>query len=546
MTRKIPAGRNLGRMAEIDFQHWCAEVRANAEKTAQDEIGVDFFVTSFWRPDTGISLDKQAPAFTCAVQVKGTDARDPSVPLSLQTWHHLVKSKLPAFVMLIHYAGKSKPQRAYLIHIGKVWGEKALKRLRKLSPKDYARLNKLRMKIRADAADELASMDGECVQERLASVISELDKYIDDKAHWVRTVGYTSNSVSFTVQATEDRIRELVDFAIGLRPDMPVTITNIDETRFGIKKPLEGKPSSESKITTPGIPSTGRAIITFRSPHVEHPAQVHCEFFHPNSVFGFIPKKYLRYRFRSVFFDFIFDPNTGAFSTAVDFGEIVSRRLPLQNWLVFFRLLRIQRMGDLTVSLEFDGEFVEIGASADATAYPPELDEVGDAIEKAVKIAASFSCSPDDPVSPAQIQAQRQRIHELYTILHLTPDQITVRLPASPEFINSASLIGEVYINHALVGSRLFLVVYVVYGTLVDTGEPAGNGMQWAQLVPQIHYAKRHTQLVKPDSKIDHEKWRVEAMQWASSQHISLFSEGSQKAKRLAKRGTKRAPPKRR
>lgn len=528
-------------MAEDDFHHWCAEVNANAEKTAQDEIGVDFFVTSFWRPEARVSLDKQSPAFSCAVQVKGSDKADPAVPLSLQTWHHLIKSPLPAFVVILHYDGKKKPQRAYLIHIDQVWGAKALKRLRQVEEKAYPKLNKLSMRIRAQDGDELEALDGECLQRRLTVHIGDLNKYIDEKRTWVRNVGYTDKRLSFTVQTPEDRFDELVDFAIGLRSEMPVTITHINETRFGITKPFEGQPTNDSKITTPGIPSSGTGIITLRSPHAEQPAQINCEFFHPNSIFGFIPKKYLRLRFRSDFFDFIYTPSTGAFSAAIDFEEIAKRKLPLQKWLVFFRFLHVQRMPDLKLSLEFDGNYVEIGASASATAYPPEIDEVGEAVEQAWRIANKFGCTLDEPVNLGQLQAQRARINEVYTILHATPDKIDFRIAATPDFIQTAGRVGDPYIGHALVGPRLFVVVYAITGALADTGEPAGNGMNWAKLTEvSVHYERLHTQLVRPDSKLGQMNWREEAINWLRSQNIRLLVQDPEKQKQLAKKKTRR------
>ena len=125
--------RRVGKLGESTLYQWCAQVGITANKAIDDEQGWDYileFPLGNSTTNIQIPLDRMPFPIKCLVQVKSTDGTDGKWSIKLSNWIHLINNPLPTFFLVFEFDGADSCQRAFLVHIDKIYIEKVLKRLR--------------------------------------------------------------------------------------------------------------------------------------------------------------------------------------------------------------------------------------------------------------------------------------------------------------------------------------------------------------------------------------------------------------------------------
>jgi hypothetical protein len=135
-------------------------------------------------------------------------------------------------------------QRAYLIHIGEDYIRRVLKRLREAGSRKKAKLHKLRMRFKYGEADRLLTLSGSGLIEAIQlHVPGDLDEYSAWKMDLRKSAGYEEGR--FLAQATmllpleyaNDPVKYLVDFSLGIVPQIDTERVVFKDLRFGIEAP---------------------------------------------------------------------------------------------------------------------------------------------------------------------------------------------------------------------------------------------------------------------------------------------------------------------
>jgi len=147
----LPGQRDVGTLGELKLEEWCAQIGITANRVQRDRTGWDnlleFPLLPHIQPPSNIPLDICLQPLQCFVQVKSTDDRCGRWSVKMDNWTRFIKSPIPAFFLVFEYDGKNLCQRAYLVHVDKIYIKKVLEKLRKISSKNKKLLHKKKITV---------------------------------------------------------------------------------------------------------------------------------------------------------------------------------------------------------------------------------------------------------------------------------------------------------------------------------------------------------------------------------------------------------------
>ena len=309
----------LGRLAEQEFSTWATRGDITVNKVEVDRHGWDFILQMPYRSEARSavpSLDKMGPELTCKVQVKSTEqAKNSCDDINLENWSRMISEPVPWFVAILIYEARNLKE-AFLVHVDEKLIARALIRLRQISNSDRDSLHKKFMTIAWTEADRIDVPFHEgLIRLTTAAVGNGIYDYVEKKKRLYQTLGYddrpAQGKVTFQIPVADDPDslwRSLADHALGLAPNMPVSMIDLNEVRFGISTPIQrasGK-IQDCRIEDPKV-DTGQ--ISFHNKKC--PAKfvsIDCNFYHAGIVFPFLPENYRRIRIQTRFFSIVLDP----------------------------------------------------------------------------------------------------------------------------------------------------------------------------------------------------------------------------------------------
>lgn len=236
--------RNLGKMGETTFTFLCNTVNITCTKPEEDKYGWDFLLEFPNENKKDLSLDKQDSPIECKVQIKSTDKNDFKLPIKLSAIHRLVKTNMPTFICFLHFNNTNEVKNMYLVHINENIISNVLKRIREneLSKK---KLHKLSITIDYSDYNKLNNISGESLKNKIEEYVKDgMNQYVVNKNKYLQTLGFDTNSLSFSVKFKTNEIKDIIDMSLGLKKSVEVNIGQLFEERFKVKLPLDNHPLS--------------------------------------------------------------------------------------------------------------------------------------------------------------------------------------------------------------------------------------------------------------------------------------------------------------
>lgn len=290
--------KRLGRLAESHFRTLClqANFTVNSSHDA-DDGGWDFIVEIPLEGRRGPTSFSPS-TLTAFVQVKGTRSKTKtSWPIALSNWEKHLWQPLPVLCCVILLDEGDQPRLVHLIHFDEGILAPVLEVLLK-DTEESRPLNKQARAVSWGPKHRLGRIDGTTLREWiLAEVGRDPAEYAVRKKRFLDRAGFGPEpySISYTREfaSPEEGYREMVDWALGLRPDFPVQSMSVSKTRFSrteeiqraglaTVKMMNHRPSMRGPLRL--VDEEGRSV------------KLDSEVYAPEWLMGHIPSEYIRYR----------------------------------------------------------------------------------------------------------------------------------------------------------------------------------------------------------------------------------------------------------
>jgi len=204
--------------------------------------------------------------------VKATGKRNDRIQVKLSNWDRLVKSPLPAFFLVLEFDGGLHPQRAYLVHVGEVWIRGVLKRERELGSGAAKQLHKKSLSLSYSDDSLLHALSGHTLWNAITRIVGVPARYHQNKARWVRTVGYEENppqvqgKLTFDLRPDQSPEESLVDFSLGIIPEAIARDLMKVDMRFGIAAPpVRFEEAGNDVVVTSKLGEEADAVMTLHT-----------------------------------------------------------------------------------------------------------------------------------------------------------------------------------------------------------------------------------------------------------------------------------------
>lgn len=345
--------RDLGKMGESAFSHWCASAGLTANNSNVDKTGWDFFVEFDYPSQNSLEVSKvHEAAIELRVQVKSTDKCDRKLPVKLSNLKRLATAPAPAFFVFIEFDGKDFPQRVFIVHIDKYFLEKILNRLHDADvSRKNEQLHKMTMTITYDESHMLPTISGQALANRFRSCIgTSLSEYVNKKNHHLSTLGFEKGFAEVTVTTSGiENIKKLINISIGLEDQVDITEMLGFKKRFGKMESIPFVKEKDLKIEMPDLKPNFKGILKLKSAKIGPAFSFNAQLYISPFNHG-VPIELRKARIAGKFFNFIFNPFTNECAFTYDFRN---ENYEIKNLSQSLKFLRTVCMSNHTNYLEF-------------------------------------------------------------------------------------------------------------------------------------------------------------------------------------------------
>jgi hypothetical protein len=488
--RDLMTERDLGTLGEAVLQQWCAEVGIIANRVQNDKSGWDYLLEFplATRQLDEIPLDKAPSPVQTLVQVKSSDALGQGISVKLSNWYRLVMSPLPAFYLVLEFEHGSSCKRAFLVPVNDYWIRRILKRLREIGAlKKRKPLSKASTTLRWAIEDRLESPGGVALKTAIGRHIGEsFENAVTRKKNLVAGLGYENGAVTIEAKVVFDpgagRSREqtLVDFALGVLPELQITSgAKLWDTRFGIRHPIP------KEFSQPGLlrfepKETG--VIRFQSLRGGGEVELPVTVFSTGAVASLIREEVHQVRLHSQFVDLFLRGQSWELVFSL---KQHAQRDRIDNLIKLGNLISLIGSARESSQLTFDvaTEKRRFGGrltfSRDA---PADLYKVGESICIAWRLVAWFELPLSSSVSLDELWDHADRSLALGSVFEGVPDPIRIELTASSTEPITRAVCVPVFLS-SWIGDAGIGAVAAFTGTMRHIGA-AGDGQHRYQFRP--------------------------------------------------------------
>ncbi len=529
--------RDVGGLGEARFQGLCRAEGISAEKARIDETGWDFFVDVPCAKSVAhgdLPLDLQPSSFCALIQVKSTDRTDRRRGVKLSNWRRLTLNyPIPAFYLIFEFDGELVPQRAYLVHVGEKWTASVLKALRELDPAQPDVLHKEELTLTWSEEDRLASVDAPTIVAAIRKHVgTEPAAYGEQWRRWKRELGYGNHVYTLQMIAEapegESVVEMMVDFAIGLRKQLPARVESFQDIRFGIPKDRPIWEQKDPVIELPDLQPTGQAHLCFKTDR--HPGwnEIAVDFYSPGSIFPFIKPKWWKIRLESKLFDVVLSLREENARARFSF-DFASEPVELRELANACELLRmIDHGGDEAMEVRLrlqNGAALPIQWETNRASITQSsaLSEISDAARAAWTLARSFDLDPQLTVELDELLDQVSELKGCERLLQASP-QMSVRWEGElpKDFDDDEAVIGVPLVSGARLGGEFFIVSAAIFGRAAVEGLP---GTEWSRLTvaePAGHTHRLERVQLEDVPAIDVEAMTDQVIEWLRANDIKV------------------------
>ena len=478
--------RDLSEMGESTLRLWASQVGIAANKSDPDETGWDFLLELPWplhQSDTiALPLDRIPRPIQSFVQVKSSDGRPKGWQVKLSNWVRLVESPIPAFFLILEFDGEQNCQQAYLVHIGDKYITRALKRLRELSPEREPHVHKRTLQFRYDEGDRLSSPDGEGLLRAIRSHVDSLEAYADWKSALLRTVGYEDEQWQISVvvppPASGVGVQEhLVDFTLGLIPNIEATRIEVRDVRFGIVPQEPEKSFAQgAMIEIVNRKPVGKGTILLTKPDGTKQLRLDTEIYVPQGIGFELERQYFKVRFAAPFVDFIFWPfQPGKADFRYELPDPRERRLLMQLHLVSELVLLLDEATTLNGRIGFEAKIDSrpfyTGYLDARGVFSRQIVDYVTAIARSWTIAKYFDVHHVVQLEAMELLHQEERLMFIASVVGPTPASARIVYWSGDPMPMDDKAICVPYVTDAIIGQYRMAVAAAFIGQAQATGE---------------------------------------------------------------------------
>jgi hypothetical protein len=515
---------DTGGLGEDALRTWCHRADITPNKAEEDRFGWDFVLQ--WLPagtTDDLRRDSAPGPKQAHVQVKTTKGTEwPRVRVS--KLEALVKENAPAFILVVRLGAADQPTSAFLVEVAEDVTHAVLKLLRE-KPKWENRKREPKLQIRAAWAKQLPELAGVALRKLLDSAIGDDPlKYLNTKKQWRSSVGFEKRPFSFTIRHTGGSENEIVDavveFAIGLRDRLPVNITNFQETRFGLSRPVLEKlgPEGEALLELPELPGlNAEACLETASGALR--TSISGLLHHPLAMFPGLPQDRLRLRFVGGAIDLLLGPSGNA--VLLRFEHLRGKSFLVKDFLALGRWLRVllpnepaKSVAKLTISASGTQRVMELPLDGLRFAGPESnLDRVRDTLADVQRLVDEFGLDDSQKVDLDTLLKRSATFRSCVKLLDRHIDD-GASITAEGNWDVIPEQVGAPLLTWSRIGRQIFVVGAVAHGrTKVTDGGFEATG---------LHVDVVFTRLMgSADSESEAGRWRQELDAWMAMRGIT-------------------------
>jgi hypothetical protein len=479
--------RDLGELGELELARWAAARGISAQKVTKDRHGWDYLLEFKLPRTTGspaLPIDTASPPISCLVQVKSTSTGDLNRPVELINWLRLIKNPLPVFFLILDFGLSDTPSAAYLVPLGKYNIRRALQRIRQLDS-ESADLADHTLGINCRKEYMLEAPNGASLERAIRRHIGpSLEKYIQQKREWERTVGYEVGRGTFRFEVPEESLNgrsfpeAMVDLCLGLREPLDIGYAEFRDVRFNIpaREPFKEYPSGTLEIIVKPV-ETVEVTLQFGASVV----RTKMEMFLPYGLGNVLEMGLLKIRLKSKLFEF------------VDCGSRmdISIRPPESNARV--RLSDFRDLASVVLLLREtgtsnEGAKITVRSSKGTvlqktvvlcTGLRPDLIELATVVQDAWAIARHLEIEGGAEPTTEELLQQKERLSTLRKLLAGETLRSIYKAFFDPEFLHVEERACALHPIGVILGDYIGTVMVSLWGAINPTGRSDGRRREY-------------------------------------------------------------------
>lgn len=260
-------GRYIGSGGERIIQYWCELSGITANRSDPDRHGWDLHFEMPQLASITNASGLHEANIECKVQVKTTDTKKKSEPISLSSLRAMATSTLPTFYILVELAGGHQIMAAHLLHVDESHCSKILERIRReIAKSGEVNLNKKTMTLDFRKGVKIHPLNGEGLKaEILRCIGTSQSDYVTKKQTFIKHCGFDPDSFQINFRVDNAHTEKFVKMLLGEVDSLEVKAVEGTVTRFGISEPLVGVQSDTAIFSLSHIIPDGFAKIIFRN-----------------------------------------------------------------------------------------------------------------------------------------------------------------------------------------------------------------------------------------------------------------------------------------
>lgn len=253
-----------GERGQAEFRAICIDVKLTANEAGRDRAGYDFAVNARIDADSPPGLDARQAPLSCLVQVKTLKSHNDRIKLRLSSVEQIAKDLKPTFIYVFKRNDDGSFANSYLIHLLDENLGKVLEKLRSERAAGRFAVNNAYLYMYASKVGIEIAPTGQALKRKLEELCgSDPASYIAKKTEQLQKLGYEGAPYKLTTTLKLASIEEFTDVLLGLKANVPATITDRSETRFNIEIKDDEIPA-EGEISITPKPTSGCRVILRR------------------------------------------------------------------------------------------------------------------------------------------------------------------------------------------------------------------------------------------------------------------------------------------
>jgi len=463
-------GRYIGSGGERIIQYWCELSGITANRSDPDRHGWDLH---FEMPQLASIINASGlheANIECKVQVKTTDTKKKSEPISLSSLRAMATSTLPTFYILVELAGGQQVMAAHLLHIDESHCSKILERIRRETAKSgEVNLNKKTMTLDFRKGVKILPLNGEGLKTEILKCIgpSQSD-YVTKKQTFIKHCGFDPDSFKVNFRVDNAHTEKFVKMLLGEVDSLEVKAVEGTVTRFGISEPLVELQSDTAIFSFSNIIPDGFAKVVFRNRKTGTALDLGFDIYRGGTI-ACVPAKFRMVRLKSEHFTIDFYIHGNSMNISFHAGEGIEQDIAelLKNYKLI-KMLTFPSDVDFSIAIEdksVSGRFSGAG-------FVGEFDRYLEILESACYVKNFYEYHSPLKVLPKWLARNGHLLIDGAKFLKdfSTPDKVTLEFTLADgagDLTNTECVVAL----PILVGSVCFVGLFVYGGNPVSRGD---------------------------------------------------------------------------